>query len=324
MSGLVLVALLSLAGTEAVPAAEPVQPVAASVPAPATSPAATDQPATPTIPAAAPPPAVRAADPGDIVVTARRGPPPGDPVEKINTVSFEAMQGVDKAFVGPIATVYQKGVPEPLRDGLHNAMNNLSEPINFVNYLLQLKPGKALRTLGRFTINTTVGVGGLFDVAKRKPFKLAYRRNGFANTFGYYGIGNGPYLFLPLIGPTTVRDLTGRLLDLSLLPTVVRGPFKSPYYSIGTGVIRSLDDRVEFDDTLRKLREECPDSYASERQWYLATREADIADLHGRHVDVVALLPECLQPEVPPPPPVPIAPAPAAPPVDQPAVTPQM
>lgn len=296
MSGLALIAALSLAGN--VPDAG-MPPMDAPAPAPAPAPPA--QPQT-----------VSAAAPGDIVVTARQGPPPGDPAERINTVSFEAMQGVDKALVGPVATGYEQGVPKPVRQGLRNALNNLSEPINFVNYVLQLKPGKALKTVGRFAINSTVGVGGLVDVAKRKPFHMAYRRNGFANTFGYYGIGNGPYLYLPLIGPTTVRDLTGRMLDLSLLPTLGGSPFNTPYYSLGTGTVRSLDDRVEFDDTLRKLREECPDFYASERQWYLATRKADIEDLHGRHVDVVALLPECLRPETP------------AAPNGQPAVTPQM
>lgn len=308
MSFFAVAAALSLAGTAPDPAPDQPAPVAA--------------PATPADPAPAPGPAplaTKAADPNDIVVTGRMGPPPGDPVEKINTVSFQAMQGVDKAFVGPIAMTYEKGVPRPVRQGLHNALNNLSEPINFVNYLLQVKPGKAVKVLGRFAINSTVGLGGLIDVAGRKAINLPYRRNGFANTFGYYGIGQGPYLFLPLIGPTTLRDLTGRLLDLSLVPTVVKGPFKSPYYSIGTGALRSIDDRVDFDETLRKLREECPDTYASERQWYLATRAADIADLHGKRVDVTALLPECLQPATPNPRPVPIQ-EPQA----QPAVTPQM
>lgn len=306
MSAAAMLLALTLTGTagqvaEAPPPGEPV-----AVPAPAAEPAPAPTPAPP--PAAEPAPLpLTPAEPGEIVVTARQGPPPGDPAERINMVSFEAMQGVDDALVGPVSQGYEKGVPRPLRQGLRNALNNLSEPINFVNFLLQLKPGKALRSLGRFTINSTIGVAGLVDVAARKPINLAYRRNGFANTFGYYGIGQGPYLFLPLIGPTTARDLTGRLLDLSFLPTLGGAPFNTPYYSLGTGTVRSLDDRVEFDDTLRKLRNDCPDFYASERQWYLATREADLADLKGHHVDVVTLMPECLQPEVPP------APVPGAP-----------
>src|SRR3546814_15373424 len=77
---------------------------------------------------------------------------------------------------------YQGIVPEPVRDGLGNALRNLSEPVNFLNFLLQFKIGKAAETLGRFAVNTTFGVGGLFDVAKTMPFNLPYRRNGFANT----------------------------------------------------------------------------------------------------------------------------------------------
>lgn len=318
--------------------AAPAAPIVPAAPAaaPAPPPAATEPAAAPAT--AAPTSAPAAGQPQDIVVTARQGPPPGDPAEKINTVTFEAMQGVDKALVGPVSKGYEKGVPKPLRQGLRNVLNNLSEPINIVNFMLQLKPGRALKSLGRLTINSTAGLAGLFDVAAHKPFNLAYRRNGFANTFGYYGIGQGPYLYLPLIGPTTVRDLTGRMLDLSLLPATAGSPFNTPYYSLGTGVIRSLDDRIDFDDTLRKLRDECPDFYASERQWYLATREADIADLHGRHVDVVALMPECLRPDVPavpvPAAAAPAVPAPAAPTLPpapppaasgpQPAVTPTM
>ncbi|WP_374281267.1 VacJ family lipoprotein [Novosphingobium sp.] len=292
---------LTLAGTAPQAAAPLAQPDPAPVAAPVPPPALPD-------PVAAEPVPVKAAEPGEIVVTARQGPPPGDPAERINMVSFEAMQGVDQALVGPVSQGYEKGVPKPLRQGLRNALNNLSEPVNFVNYLLQLKPGKALRTLGRFTINSTVGVAGLVDLASRKPIGLPYRRNGFANTFGYYGIGQGPYMFLPLIGPTTARDLTGRMLDLSFLPTLGGAPFNTPYYSLGTGTVRSLDDRVEFDETLRKLRNDCPDFYASERQWYLATRKADIEDLHGRHVDMATLLPECLQPEAPAAPPPAAAP----------------
>src|SRR3546814_16310736 len=79
--------------------------------------------------------------------------------------------------------------------------------------MLQFKPGKAMETAGRFTINTTLGVAGLFDVAKRKPFFLPYRPNGLANVLGYYGVGPGPYLSLPIAGPPTLRDITGDTWD---------------------------------------------------------------------------------------------------------------
>lgn len=230
----------------------------------------------------------------EIVVKAKSGTPPGDPAEAVNQASFKAMQSVDKAFVGPIAKGYERGVPKQVRQGVRNALNNLSEPVNFLNFLLQLKPGKAMKALGRFAINSTVGIAGLVDVAKRKPFKLEYRRNGFANTFGYYGIGQGAYLYLPLIGPTTVRDVIGRVLDLSLLPGVVGKPFNDPKFALASSALKSIDERLERDDMLTVIQEDCPDPYAAERTWYLVKRQAVIDGLHNRKVDVMSQLPQCL------------------------------
>jgi len=247
----------------------------------APSPPADPAPATPEPPA------------GEIVVTGQ-GAPPGDPAAAINEVSFEAVQAVDKAVVGPITEGYVKATPRPLRQGVHNALNNLSEPINLVNSLLQFKVGRAFRALGRFGINSTLGVAGLFNFAEKKPFKLRYERNGFANTLGYYGIGAGPYMYLPLIGATSTRDLVGRLLDLSLVPAFAGPPFSSPAYATGTGIARSLDDRVEIDGFLRRLRSDCSNPYAAEREYYLAIREAEIAALHGRAFDLDSRLPACL------------------------------
>lgn len=248
----------------------------------------------------------------EIIVTARQGPPPGDPLERVNETSFKAVQAVDKVFVGPVAHTYEKGVPEPIRDGVHNALNNLSEPVNFINFMLQLKPGKALQALARFAINSTVGVAGVFDIAKRKPFRIKYRRNGFANTFGYYGIKPGPFLFLPLIGPTTPRDLIGRILDLSVLPLAGK-PFNDPTFTLVTGTLRSIDDRVEFDALFSRMRNDCPNYYAAEREWYLQTRKAEIEQLHGRTYDVDQHLPDCLV-QSPAAAPTPVGPVPVQPP----------
>ena len=229
----------------------------------------------------APPAAPPVPDDGAIVVTGREDAPPGDPIEAVNAASFAAVQAVDDAVVAPAAKLYERGLPRPVRSGIRNVLHNLAEPINFVNYLLQLKPGKAAETLGRFAVNSTVGIAGLVDVAKNKPFKLPHRANGFANTLGYYGVGPGPYLYLPLIGPTTVRDLGGRLLDLSLIPTAVGAPFNTPAYSLSNGVLKSLDDRVEADAKLREFHA-ASDPYTAEREWYLAMRAAEIAALHGK------------------------------------------
>jgi phospholipid-binding lipoprotein MlaA len=216
----------------------------------------------------------------EIVVRARKRVPE-DPMEKVNVQTFELIQAVDKGVVAPVAMGYKHNVPTPLRNGLRNVLRNLQEPVVFVNFLLQHKIGKAAETVGRFGTNSTFGVFGLFDVAKRKPFDLPYRVNGFAYTFGYYGVKSGPFLYLPLIGPTTLRDVTGRLLDLALLPTAVGEPFNNPYYSIPTTAVKLLDDRVQSDKHLQQARDS-GDTYATIRSDYLKLRQAEIDALRGR------------------------------------------
>lgn len=255
--------------TEDVAAAQ--QP--AEAPAPAT---AAEQPASPP-----PPPPSN----GEIVVTGRKRIA-ADPAEEINVASFKAVQAVDKAVIGPIATTYKDNMPRAARRGVTNVLNNLDEPIVFVNFLLQLKPGKAAETVGRFVINTTLGIGGLFDIAKRKPFHLPRRSNGLADTLGYYGVGPGPYFFLPVIGSTTLRDMLARPFDLAILPTAVGKPFNKPLFAISKTVLSSLDERANNDDLIKKLRDESADPYASTRDYYLARRKAEIEVLRGLRTSV--------------------------------------
>lgn len=224
-----------------------------------------------------------APSPNDIVVTGRGKPPPGDPLQAVNITSFQAVQSIDKALVAPVAEGYQSIVPEPVRDGLGNVLRNLSEPVNFLNFLLQFKIGKAAETLGRFAVNTTFGVGGLFDVAKTKPFDLPYRRNGFANTLGFYGVEPGPYFYLPLLGSTTLRDLAGNSIDLLVLPTAVGAPFNRTAYAVPTNVVRQLNERIESDAKIERLQEESIDPYVETRTLYLEMRQLEIDALKGKH-----------------------------------------
>ena len=218
-----------------------------------------------------------------IVVEAQNGIP-GDPIAAINEQTYEAVQKVDQALVEPVAQVYEKGLPEPVRDGMSNFFNNLREPLVFLNFMLQLKPGKAFETLGRFAINTTIGVGGLFDVAKREPFNLPYRNNGFANTLGYYGVKPGAFLYLPLVGPTTVRDAIGNTLDALVLPVAVGKPFNTPYYGVSTYVVRSFDERIELEDKHTMIRESAS-PYDLMREIYLCERQSAIDELRGREAE---------------------------------------
>ncbi|WP_395398056.1 VacJ family lipoprotein [Novosphingobium sp. BL-8A] len=217
----------------------------------------------------------------DIIVRHRR-PSPGDPLEQINVESFKAVQAVDKAVIEPVAKVYNKGIPRPIRQGLRNFFNNFNEPVVFLAFMLQLKPGKAAETAGRFVINTTLGVAGVVDVAKRKPFSLPYRPNGVANVLGYYGVGPGPYMYLPLVGPTTVRDLIGDTLDnLVLAPTLIGKPFNKPEVALPMSVVRQLGERGAFDEEINRIRK-TDDPYATYRELYLRQRQAEIDALHGR------------------------------------------
>jgi phospholipid-binding lipoprotein MlaA len=231
-------------------------------------------PATPATPLLAGPENKPAGD--DIVVTAREQTP-GDPLADLNAKSYVVIQAVDQAVVGPVSMGYKSGMPKPLRLGLRNFLRNLEEPVIAFNYLLQLKPGRAVKSVGRFAVNSTIGVGGLVDMAKRKPFNLPYTPNGFANTFACYGIGPGPYFFLPLIGPTTLRDIIGVGLDRAALPAVVGAPLDQPYYAIPSNVIDSLNDRIDIDEQLKEIRGNSGDPYVATRDLYLRQRKAEIA-----------------------------------------------
>lgn len=225
-------------------------------------------------------PAWAGEDGGEIVVIGNPAPPPGDPLARFNARTFEATQAVDAALVEPLAEGYEKGVPRPVRSGLRNFFRNLTSPVVFLNFLLQLKPQRAIETLARFAINTTAGVAGLFDVAGKEPFDLPYRPNGLANTLGYYGVGPGPYFYLPLVGSTTLRDAFGGLVDGLVLPIAVGAPFDDPKFALPRGAIRSLDYRVEYDEQIDALLEE-DDPYTTQRERYLAARQAEIDALRG-------------------------------------------
>ncbi|PJG45717.1 hypothetical protein CAF53_23780 [Sphingobium sp. LB126] len=222
---------------------------------------------------------------GDIVVTAR---PRGDPLQHLNAESFAVTQAVDDAIIGPAAHTYEHVVPKPVRGGLRNIFYNLHEPTVLLNYLVQLKPGKAVETLGRFVVNTTIGVVGIMDVAKNRPFNLPRRPNSFANSLGYYGVKPGPFLFLPLIGPTTIRDLFGGGVDRLLVPSLAGGQIGGITYVATTGSLKLLDRRLRLDNTLQTVRKGPGDPYATRRALYLATRQAEIDNLHSRRDENVA------------------------------------
>lgn len=217
-----------------------------------------------------------------IVVEGRVGRPPDDPMIELNAAVLDVSLALDGALVEPLAESYRDDLPSPIRRGLANFFKNLTEPVNFINFLLQGKPLQAIETFGRFAINSTLGVGGLVDWAKNDNFNLPYRRNGLANTLGYYGVGPGPFLVLPLVGATTLRDLLGSGVDNLILPTGVGKPFNTLYYAVPAYTVNSLEWRIQFDDDMREIKN-AASPYDLMKQFYLERREREINELRGIH-----------------------------------------
>lgn len=204
-----------------------------------------------------------------------------DPLEGFNRISFSVSQVIDRIVIRPAAIAYRNVIPKPARDGAHNVLSNLGEPLIFFNDVLQLRPDRAIGTLGRFLINSTLGIGGLFDIAKRKPFKLPHHPNSFGDTLGYYGVKPGPYIYLPVIGPTTLRDAIGGGENL-IPPAIVHGPLDRKDFNIASVIVDGLDRRERSDDELKAMLSDAIDPYATFRANYLQDRAGEIAALKAR------------------------------------------
>ncbi|MFZ5796081.1 MAG: MlaA family lipoprotein [Sphingomonas sp.] len=206
----------------------------------------------------------------------------GDSLEGFNRVMFSIHQFLDRIFLRPVSMAYKKIVPKVVRTGIRHVFSNVGEPLVFANDLLQLKPKRAIRTLARFGVNSTIGIGGLLDVAKTSDFNLPHHDNSFGNTLGRYGVGPGPYIFLPLVGPNTLRDFGAGVGEGSVLPLTVGTPFDRAEYQAAQAGLTGIDLRAESDAELKALLGAAVDPYATLRSAFLQDRAATIAELrHG-------------------------------------------
>jgi phospholipid-binding lipoprotein MlaA len=144
---------------------------------------------------------------GCATVPPNAGQDPRDPLESFNRQVFEFNEGLDKVVLKPLAQVYDAVLPVPVQECLSNGFSNLREPSNALNNLLQGKGSAAVSDVCRFAVNTTVGLLGCFDVATRMGLEKS--REDFGQTLAVWGVGNGPFLVLPLLGPSTIRDTAG-------------------------------------------------------------------------------------------------------------------
>jgi len=200
-----------------------------------------------------------------------------DPAEKLNRKFFAVHQFLDKTFFRPLAMVYKAITPQPLRTGIENVISNLGEPVVAVNDVLQGRFRKAGATTVRFVTNSTVGIGGLIDVAKSA--NLPHHDNGFALTLGRAGVKPGPYLFIPLMGPSTVRDAIGNGVDALTSPFqwILHGAIETDFIASKT-VVSGLDTRASIDDEYTALLGDATDPYATLRSVYLQNQQSKIDD----------------------------------------------
>lgn len=197
-----------------------------------------------------------------------------DPYQDTNRAVFDFNQKVDKFVLAPVAGFYVDVLPDPARQGVHNFLLNLDLPVTFANDLLQGEMDRAGDTLGRFTINSTLGIGGLLDPAS--DFGIPYHSEDFGQTLGTWGVGEGPYMVLPFLGPDPPRDSAGQVVDIFLDPTTYIALREHFWYSAGREFLTIIDTRSRNLDTLQNIERGSVDYYASVRSLYRQLRNNEI------------------------------------------------
>jgi phospholipid-binding lipoprotein MlaA len=197
-----------------------------------------------------------------------------DPWERFNEKMFNFNYKLDKYVIKPVAKVYNEIVLDGEKQAISNALDNIAMPKRFVNSLLQGKFKGAGREIGRFVINSSLGVGGMADVAKYQ-FHLEKSDEDTGQTFGWYGAGPGPYLVLPFLPPMTVRDGIGYAFDVALDPLTYVLP-TAP--SIGRYVEDKLNYRALNIAQFESVEEATVDLYSAVRNAYLTRRRQQIAE----------------------------------------------
>jgi phospholipid-binding lipoprotein MlaA len=174
-----------------------------------------------------------------------------DPLEPVNRVVFEFNRIMDGLFLEPMARIYRGVTPQFFRDAVNNFLTNLNTPVVLANDVLQGEPYRAEQTLGRFMLNTIMGLGGLVDVGGMLGMPERHRED-FGQTLAVYGVGEGPYLVLPLLGPSNPRDAFGFVVDLAFDPMTYVAPRDLALARFGTELLAFREQNLEAIDEVKR------------------------------------------------------------------------
>lgn len=197
-----------------------------------------------------------------------------DPIEPANRVFYKINDGLDTYILAPVARGYRRVVPGGVRRPIHNILANISSPAVFANDVLQTKPRRAGDTLMRFLINSTAGVGGLFDVASGLGYKE--HETDLGVTLALWGVGEGPFLFLPILGPSNPRDTVGFTGNFGLDPLTYATFGGSTAFNYSRFGMDALDSRERLLDPVDQIKKGALDPYATFRSLYRQNRSAVI------------------------------------------------
>jgi phospholipid-binding lipoprotein MlaA len=192
-----------------------------------------------------------------------------DPGEPINRQFHKVNRGLDRIALRPASKVYQV-VPKPIRAGVSNFASNLKGPGMIINDIFQLKLIDASSNSARLVVNTTIGLGGIFDPASN--LGLPERKSDFGETLHVWGIGEGAYVELPLLGPGTTRHTVGKLVDFATNPIRVFSETSEQQISMVAGTLKAVDQRGRFSELVDSIMYDSEDSYAQARLLYLQQR----------------------------------------------------
>ena len=211
-----------------------------------------------------------------------------DPFEPLNRAIFSFNNVADRIVLEPIANGYRK-LPSPVQTGLNNFMSNLRAPLVIVNQLLQGQGENAVQSSGRFIVNSTIGVFGLFDVAER--IGIEEKEEDFGQTLATWGVGEGFYIVLPLFGPSNTRDATGMALTMITDPINAYAVSEGEAWLVPTRTaINAIDQRSQIIDEVNALRDNSIDYYAAVRSSYYQNRKAAINNVDDTELTPIPLI----------------------------------